>query len=87
MPKQTPFFVTVLYTIEFQKRGLPHCHLLLWIKENQRIQAHEDIDVYISVELSDPSVEPDLYRVVTEFIMHGPCGLVHKSAPCMRGGD
>lgn len=76
-----------MYTIEFQKRGLPHCHLLLWIKQSQRIQAHEDIDIYISAELPDPLVDPDLYRVVTEFMMHGPCGPVCKSAPCMRNSD
>ncbi|GJT86156.1 DNA helicase [Tanacetum coccineum] len=29
--------VAVLYTVEFQKRGLPHCHTLLWIDESVRI--------------------------------------------------
>nr|GEY80828.1 DNA helicase [Tanacetum cinerariifolium] len=28
--------VAVLYTVEFQKRGLPHCHTLLWIVESDR---------------------------------------------------
>nr|GEW77692.1 DNA helicase [Tanacetum cinerariifolium] len=28
--------VAVLYTIKFQKRGLPHCHALLWIHETAR---------------------------------------------------
>nr|GEV59534.1 helitron helicase-like domain-containing protein [Tanacetum cinerariifolium] len=27
---------TFLYTVEFQKRGLPHCHTLLWIVESDR---------------------------------------------------
>ncbi|GJV51848.1 DNA helicase [Tanacetum coccineum] len=26
--------LAVLYTVEFQKRGLPHCHTLLWIDES-----------------------------------------------------
>ncbi|GKE19754.1 DNA helicase, partial [Tanacetum coccineum] len=30
--------VAVLYTVEFQKRGLPHCHTLLWIDESVRIR-------------------------------------------------
>ena len=26
-----------LYSIEWQKRGLPHCHLLLWLSAEHRI--------------------------------------------------
>ena len=26
-----------LYSIEWQKRGLPHCHLLLWLSADHRI--------------------------------------------------
>ncbi|GJT65828.1 DNA helicase [Tanacetum coccineum] len=44
-----PQSFTVLYTVEFQKRGLPHCHTLLWIDESARVRKEEDIDVYISV--------------------------------------
>jgi hypothetical protein len=81
------FFLEVLYTVEFQKRGLPHCHLLLWIKESERIQAHEDVDIYVSAELPDPLTDPEGYRIVTEFMIHGPCRPLNTSAPCMRSGD
>ena len=80
-------FITVLYTVEFQKRGLPHCHLLLWIKAGSHVQSNEDIDRYVSAELPDPTVDPEEYRVISEFMMHGPCGLANKSAPCMKRGD
>ncbi|GKA51643.1 DNA helicase [Tanacetum coccineum] len=33
-----------LYTIEFQKRGLPHCHSLIWISEETKVQRDEDVD-------------------------------------------
>nr|GEX76001.1 DNA helicase [Tanacetum cinerariifolium] len=48
----------VLYTVEFQKRGLPHCHTLLWIAESARVCKEEDIDVYISAELPPKDVDP-----------------------------
>ncbi|GJR71017.1 DNA helicase [Tanacetum coccineum] len=64
----------LLYTIEFQKRGLPHCHTLLWIDEKDKIQHAEDIDRYISAELPDPIEDPEGYRVVSEMMVHGPCG-------------
>ncbi|GJW60836.1 DNA helicase [Tanacetum coccineum] len=34
--------IAVLYTVEFQKRCLPHCHTLLWIDELFRIVGMED---------------------------------------------
>ncbi|GJR17971.1 putative RNA-directed DNA polymerase [Tanacetum coccineum] len=49
--------VAVLYTIEFQERGLPHCHTLLWIHEATRVRKDEDIDMYVSAEL--PSIDAD----------------------------
>nr|GEY63596.1 DNA helicase [Tanacetum cinerariifolium] len=35
----------------------------------------KDIDQYISAELPDPKLDPDGYRVVSEMMIHGPCGL------------
>ncbi|XP_052625048.1 uncharacterized protein LOC111889939 [Lactuca sativa] len=72
-----------LYTIEFQKRGLPHCHTLLWVTSPYTIQEGADIDKYITAELPDPILEPTLYRTVTTCMLHGPCGSLNISAPCM----
>ncbi|GJW92524.1 DNA helicase [Tanacetum coccineum] len=44
---------TVLYTIEFQKGGLPHCHSMIWNSEATKVQRDEDVYRYISVELLD----------------------------------
>ncbi|GKC63312.1 DNA helicase, partial [Tanacetum coccineum] len=40
-----------------QKRGLPHCHTLLWIDESARVRKEEDIDVYISAELPPEDID------------------------------
>ncbi|GJV76883.1 DNA helicase [Tanacetum coccineum] len=74
----------LLYTIEFQKRGLPHCHTLLWIDEKDKIQCAEDIDRYISAELPDPIEDPEGYRIISEMMIHGPCGPLETTAPCMK---
>ncbi|GJS26675.1 DNA helicase [Tanacetum coccineum] len=47
-----------LYTIEFQKQGLPHY----------------------------PETDPEGYRVVSEMMVHGPCGPTHADAVCMKEG-
>ncbi|XP_021980536.1 uncharacterized protein LOC110876681 [Helianthus annuus] len=75
-----------LYTIEFQKRGLPHCHMLLWVTPECKIQTAEDVDNFISAEIPNPTTDPVLYRIVTESMMHGPCGLPKMNAPCMIDG-
>ncbi|GJY13681.1 DNA helicase [Tanacetum coccineum] len=76
----------VLYTIEFQKRGLPHCHTLVWVDPKTKVQKAEDVDQYISAELPDQTLDPEGYRVVSEMMMHGPCGLADSSAICMQDG-
>ncbi|KAL3627784.1 hypothetical protein CASFOL_029147 [Castilleja foliolosa] len=75
-----------LYTIEFQKRGLPHCHTLIWVTQPFKIQDATDIDRYISAEIPDPSTDPALHKIVTDLMIHGPCGLARPTSPCMRDG-
>jgi len=40
-----------MYSIEWQQRGLPHAHMLVWLQ--QKVQA-TDTDKVISAELPDP---------------------------------
>ncbi|GJY49335.1 DNA helicase, partial [Tanacetum coccineum] len=75
----------VLYTVEFQKRGLPHCHTLLWVDSVSRTRIVEDVDRFILAELPDPRIDPEGYNVVSELMMHGPCGAASTKAPCMKG--
>nr|GFC74853.1 DNA helicase [Tanacetum cinerariifolium]GFC80105.1 DNA helicase [Tanacetum cinerariifolium] len=73
-----------VYTVEFQKRGLPHCHTLIWVDENYWIQNHEDTYAFIFAELLLPEVDPVCYRIVSEFMIHGPCREICPMAACMK---
>ncbi|XP_057730233.1 uncharacterized protein LOC130945543 [Arachis stenosperma] len=75
-----------MYTIEFQKRGLPHAHILLWLDGRSRLQSSEIIDELICAELPNPAKYPLLYDVVTKFMIHGPCGQLRFNFPCMQDG-
>ncbi|GJS22341.1 DNA helicase [Tanacetum coccineum] len=66
----------VLYTIEFQKRGLPHCHSLLWINAASRVQQDFDVDKYVCAEFPDPTTDANAFAVISELMIHGPCGLL-----------
>ncbi|XP_071738903.1 uncharacterized protein [Rutidosis leptorrhynchoides] len=78
-------FRRVLYTIEFQKRGLPHCHTLVWLYSSVSSHIRERIDDYISAKLPDPRTDLAGYAVVSATMMHGPCGIPNLRAPCMEG--
>ncbi|GJX83123.1 DNA helicase [Tanacetum coccineum] len=75
----------VLYIVEFQKRGLPHCHTLLWVDSANKIQEPKDVDRVISAELPDPQIDPHTYKFVSEMMIHGSCGAINMSATCMQG--
>nr|XP_011459943.1 PREDICTED: uncharacterized protein LOC105350179 [Fragaria vesca subsp. vesca] len=71
-------------TIEFQKRGLPHSHMLFWLAENHKCYSAADVDSIICAEIPDKEAEPILYDVVNQFMIHGPCGVLNPKAPCIR---
>ncbi|XP_070037708.1 uncharacterized protein [Nicotiana tomentosiformis] len=76
----------VIYTIEFQKRGLPHAHILLFLHEHNKFSSASDIDRIISTEIPDEVSDPNYYNAVKNLMMHGPCGSARKSSPCMQNG-
>lgn len=74
----------VLYTVEFQKRGLPHIHCLVWLAANDANVSAAVIDGFISAEIPDIETDELAYELVSEFMMHGPCGKENKKCPCMK---
>ncbi|XP_071718762.1 uncharacterized protein [Rutidosis leptorrhynchoides] len=78
-------FRGVMYTNEFQKRGLPHCHTLVWLHSSSSSPMSERIDDYISAELPDLRTHLAGYAVISTTMMHGPCGIPNLHAPCMEG--
>ncbi|XP_057444537.1 uncharacterized protein LOC130736765 [Lotus japonicus] len=72
------------YTIEFQKRGLPHAHILLWLSMENKLRSPAMIDSVICAELPDPTQYPELFECVSNYMVHGPCGLSNRDSPCMK---
>ena len=78
--------VAHIHVIEFQKRGLPHAHILLILADEDKPNGTDDYDWIICAELPDPVQEPILHAIVVSTIMHGPCGVQRPNAPCMVDG-
>ncbi|XP_044585994.1 uncharacterized protein LOC123266031 [Cotesia glomerata] len=62
------------WVIEFQKRGLPHLHMLIILMNGSKIKTCEQVDKLISAEIPDSVNNPILYDIVTKNMLHGPCG-------------
>ena len=72
-------------TIEFQKRGLPHAHILLIMDAECKPKTTDMIDSIVSTEIPDRDTNPKLYEIITTQNIHGPCGNVNLKSPCMDG--
>ncbi|XP_064631618.1 uncharacterized protein LOC135489918 [Lineus longissimus] len=72
-------------TIEWQKRGLTHAHILLIMQPDDKPKSPEKIDTVVSAELPDSLSNPQLHKVITANNIHGPCGSVNMHSPCMNG--
>ncbi|GJS62740.1 hypothetical protein Tco_0657524 [Tanacetum coccineum] len=62
------------------------CHIAFANMDFQcdEVQIDLDVDKYVSAELLDLIEDPKGHRVVSEFLMHGPCGLENQSTPYMQ---
>lgn len=76
----------LIYTIEFQKRGLPHAHILITFAEEDKIET-EAIDKYVCAEIPDIETQPQLHNLVKRHMMHGPCGAMNPNNVCMKDGN
>jgi hypothetical protein len=75
-----------IHVIEFQKRGLPHAHILVILAPEDKPRCPADYDCIVCAELPDKDTQPTLYSVVTSCMLHGPCGSAYPHSPCMEDG-
>uniref|UniRef100_A0A183FBM3 Helitron_like_N domain-containing protein n=2 Tax=Heligmosomoides polygyrus TaxID=6339 RepID=A0A183FBM3_HELPZ len=75
-----------IYVIEFQKRGLPHMHMLITLKDGWKVNTAAQVDSLICAELPCPTEDPELFDIVSKNMIHRPCGLLNPTSPCMKNG-
>jgi len=79
--------VAYCFVVEFQKRGLPHAHILLILSRDDQIITSDQVDGLICAELPDPVTESILYSVVTTTMVHRKCGRTNSKAVCMQNAE
>jgi hypothetical protein len=78
--------IAKICVIEFQKRSLPHAHILFILDEASKLRSAEDYDLMVSAEIPDPICHPEAYETITSCMVHGPCGLDFLNTQCMEQG-
>ena len=61
---------TLIYSIEFQKRGLPHVHMLLGVSDEDKLRETNEIDRVISAEIPDQEQDSILFELVKKHMIH-----------------
>uniref|UniRef100_A0A914YHM5 Helitron helicase-like domain-containing protein n=1 Tax=Panagrolaimus superbus TaxID=310955 RepID=A0A914YHM5_9BILA len=86
--------IASVVVVEFQKRGLPHCHCAFTLKE--KWDTVEKVDAYVRGYLPPKNQEEadaagevydkEDYELTKKFMIHTPCGIHNPNAPCMVNG-
>ena len=64
--------------MEWQKRGLPHAHILTWLFD--KISSNE-IDDVISAKIPDVDVDRSLHDIVVKNMIRGSCSELNENSP------
>ena len=88
--------VAHMHVVEFQKRGLPHAHILIILENKDRPVSPEKVDSIVVAELPPSPDDTDdinekaqrkrLQDIVLSNMIHGPCGADNPRCPCMVDG-
>jgi hypothetical protein len=78
--------IAKIWVIEFQKRGLPHAHILFILNETSKLRTTKDYNLMVSTEISNLIRHPKAYKIVASCMVHGPCGPNFLDAQCMEQG-
>ena len=59
-----------VWAVEFQKQGLPHVRLILFLKSERKLRSPDDFVNMIHTDISDLVLEPCLHELVVANMMH-----------------
>uniref|UniRef100_A0A0N5BQI5 Helitron_like_N domain-containing protein n=1 Tax=Strongyloides papillosus TaxID=174720 RepID=A0A0N5BQI5_STREA len=83
--KENKIMGNVVYlqsTIEFQKRSLPHIHILVKVSKEDFRLTSDQVDEYVKAEFPDKEKNPCLFEIVTKTMVHSRCDISKTKVPC-----
>ena len=82
-------WVLLMRSFAIPLSGLPHSHILVIVRQEDRPRTAADVDAVISAELPDPTRSDQARRlreIVVSTMVHRECGAAHPDAACMEQG-
>jgi hypothetical protein len=76
----------LVYTIKYQKRGLPHAHIIIFLAGGHAFSESEAIDNLIRAKLPNRALNPDgsLTEIVKQVMVYSLCGPLKPGAVYMK---
>jgi hypothetical protein len=76
----------LIYTVKYQKKGLPHAHIIIFLTGGHAFSEPEAIDNLIRAELPDRTLDPNksLTEIVKQVMVHGLYKSLKPGAICMK---
>ncbi|SGY12569.1 BQ5605_C011g06542 [Microbotryum silenes-dioicae] len=65
--------IAYVYVVEFQKRGLPHAHILLIMDPEDKPKTNDNYDKIVTAEMPDRNRFPALFETITNSMLHQQC--------------
>jgi hypothetical protein len=62
--------VMFVYIIKFQKWGLSHAHVLVFLKQGEKICSLDEVDSIVWAYWPDPKMQPRLFETVKQCMVH-----------------
>ena len=72
-------------TIKFQKRALPHTHLLSFLEQMHKILTPEQVDSAVWARWPDPQTQPTLFETVKRCMVHTCGNRCLEDGKCSKG--
>jgi hypothetical protein len=76
------------WVVEYQKRGLPHAHMLVFLAPEDKPRLASNCDEIVSAELPDSETDPELFDLVKKFMIHRKCqrnSMCFSATGCTKG--
>jgi hypothetical protein len=76
----------LIYTVKYQKRKLPHAHIIIFFAGGHAFSEPETIDNLIRAELPNRALDPDksLTEIIKQVMVHGLCKPLKSRAIYMK---
>ncbi|SGY12899.1 BQ5605_C011g06649 [Microbotryum silenes-dioicae] len=65
--------IAYVYVVKFQKRGLPHAHILLIMDPEDKPKTNDDYNKIVTAEIPDRDKFPALFETITNSMLHRQC--------------